>query len=442
MDMINHKGLRAVAMLGVAALGSVGSASAQMSGEKLPFYVSVSETVTHDTNFSRTDQGQKETILTTALLAGLAKSYGRQQYNLSAQYANNRYQNFKELLNNDSKYLSGSFSSDFLANWELSAGGSHSESLNPIRNNVNAERVTKNIRTYNDRYLTVRYGLDGFWSISGSVNANTVRYSRESYRNFDADQESTSVRVNYYPVGNVVLGVGYRPVETTYINSSNRRKISDNNIDWTASWRVSGLSSFSAQYTRKRSEFSDSSQSGNRTWSGNVSWNYTPGGIWSYGFNASRYNSTDRLLDTGLQGIFGPVSPEAFGQRDVLLGSTTYSANVGAALTGKLSLRGSYSISKNRFNFSQVYRNLNQCLNLGSQQIGYCDSTRDVNNIQHTTGLTLTYLPTRSVTTQCNLQVYSQTRDRFGFSFKGRSVDCSVKLTLDALSPLFDGWFE
>jgi len=436
--------------LAVQALGLLahGSAVAATSDEKLPFYISGSETLLRDSNFSRTDRPQAETVSSTAALLGLSKAFGRQQYDLNTQFAVNRYAHYKELLNNDSKQVNGSVSSQFLANWQLSLGGSYSQNLNPIKDNVNVERVVKNIRTYNSRNVALRYGLDALWSLTLTGDANTVRYSQASYGGFEANQRSTSMRVNYYPTDTLVWGLAYRPVSTHYVNSSPDRTVNDHNIDLSTNWLVTGLSKLDATFTRRRTSYSDDDMAATRSWSGSLGWRYTPGGMFSYNLNASRYTGTDRFNTE----FAGYAANEANARRDTLNLSTNFSASMQAAFTAKTSLRLSYALSKNRYNYTSVANFSGQAEQAQILGIplsdflctfqGYCNTQTESRSIQHTTGLTLTFVPTRSVSTQCDLQVYSQTRDRYGIRYQGRSLGCSVTATLDSLSPLFDGWFD
>ncbi len=449
MDKFSLTPARALT-LAVHTLGllACGQAAAAGGSEKLPFYLSASQTVLRDSNFSRTDKAQAETVSSTAALLGFSKAYGRQQFDLNTQYAINRYAHYKEALDNDSKQMNGSVSSQFLANWQLSLGGSYSQNLNPIKDNVNVERVVKNIRTYNSRNIALRYGLDSLWSVTLTGDANSVRYSRQAYRGFEADQQSASVRVNYYPTNTLVWGLAYRPVKTHYVNSSADRTINDHNIDVSANWLVTGLSKVDATFTRRRTTYSDDNLASTRSWSGSLGWRYTPGGLFSYTLNASRYTGTDRV-NTQFSGF--DVN-EANARRDTVNLSTNFSASIAAAFTAKTSMRLSHGLSKNRYNYTSVANFSGQAEQAQILGIplsdflctfqGYCNTQFEVRSIQHTTGLTLTYVPMRAVSTQCDLQVYSQTRDRYGIRYQGRSLGCSVTATLDSFSTLFESLFE
>jgi hypothetical protein len=404
------------------ALGSGSGQAWAEADEKLPFFMAVQQTLLRDSNFSRTDEPVPETVSSTAGVLGLDKYYGRQHYSLKTQLAANRYANLKELLNNDSKLLNGKFSTELLANWKFTLGGNLSQNLNPIKDNINSDRVVRNIRTYKDHNASLQYGLSGDWSISGNVDSNTVRYSQDAYAYNNANQHSHGVKLNYFQTNELVYGLGYRKVATHYVDRSDDRTVTDHNIDLSANWQVTGLSNLSTQLTRRRSSYSDDPLQSNKAWSGNLGVAFTPRGIWTYRLNASRYSGADRV-DT----VFTD-NASASGRTDTVTSSTNYQASASAALTSKIQVSGSYLLNKNRYNYNALYTNVNSLYCLF---YGFCDAQSNIRSLQRTITLSMSYQPMRSLQGECNVQAYSQTRDQYLRQYEGRSVDCTLTFTLE-----------
>ncbi len=407
----------------LAAAGLLSAAVAMAGEESTPLYLTASQSLMRDSNFSRTDSPQAETVSSTAARFGLNKDYGRQNYSLSGQLAVNRYAHYKEQLNNESKNFSGGFRSDVLANWQVSLGGAFTQNLNPIKDNASVERVVKNIRTYKDANAALRYGLDGIWSVQVKTDRNTIGYSRPSYRSSEARQRANSVQATYYATDLLSYSLGLRDVSTRYpqfysadLNAVIERTIHDKNIDLSTNWRVTGLSSLSATITRRRSSYSDDKDKHANSWNGAMYWTFTPRGLLSYSLGWSKYSGADRQTNT-------IVDQAPAGQKiDTLNSSTNYSANVNAQLTGKVVLGYAYSVAKNRYNYSLV--------NSGAATIFFNDARVDVGSVAHSNTVKLSYNATRALATECSLQVYSQTRDQYGLRYQGKEVDCALSFTL------------
>jgi hypothetical protein len=406
------------------------SAASAIAGEdSTPLFLTASQTLMRDSNFSRTESPQAETVSSTALMAGINKDYGRQNYRLSGQLAANRYAHYKELLNNESKSLSGGFRSDFLSNWQLNLGGAYTRNLNPIKDNASVDRVVKNIRTYRDGNASVRYGLDGLWSIQANADRNNVGYSRPSYRSAQAKQRSGSVQATYYPSDLLSFSLARRDVTTYYPNGQPERTTKDRNVDFSTSWAVSGLSILNATVTRRRGTTSEDPLKHTSGWNGNLDWRFSPRGLFSYNLGWSRYTGADRKQDNN---FFDPTSPQTdfsgVSQRiDTVNTSTNYRAGLSARLTGKTSLSYTYAISKNRYAFGSIYSGVTDAL----AGYGLNSAVSNVSSIGHTSTLSANYNPTRSLGTQCSLQVYSQTRDQNLVRYQGKEVDCTLSFTLD-----------
>jgi hypothetical protein len=376
-----------------------------------------------DNNFSRDSANrQGETINTTGLRFAFDKGYGRQNYSLAARLNKVQYAHYGNSLNNDGKDLTASVSSGLGANWLVSAGGSYSQNLNPIQDNlVGSARLVRNIKTSHDGNLAVQYGNGGRWALIGSYDANKLSYSQAAYKYQDADQHSTGLRAVYYSSDVLNFGLGARSVSTHYPLNLNNETIKDKNIDLSASWQLTGLSNLDAYLSRRNSSYATDSNRHIKGWTGALNWQYTPHGLLSYGVNATRTTGNDRsVVDTGLfnaQSLLPITKATAYNNV-----TTSYNLSAQLQATGKLSFGLTHGVTQYRIDNSTDYANLNG-LNANA-------STSSVN---HNTRLSASYAIMRNVGAGCYVAQYSQTADpnQGRVKFDGRVYGCNASFTLD-----------
>ena len=406
---------RAPALLVVAAAalltGWCGSCLAQ-EDDSLPIFLTTSLTLMHDSNLTRTTERQSDTVRAAAVAAGLNKAYGRQTYLLYGRLTKNQYNRFAELLDNDGKNLNGKFTSEFLRNWSLTVGGQYDENLNSLQDNSLVERVVKNIRRYRDTNLSVQYGKSGLWSIVGRLDQNDLTYSRQRVQN--ADQGSQSVRVYYSPSDLLRFGMGPRFVKTEYPYRTVSKRVEDTNLDFTADWRVTGLSSLNAQVSLKETKNIDNSgqSTSNDAVTGSLGWVYTPRGPVSYSVNLSRRTNSDRF-NAGLLGL-GSVTTD-YVTNTVALGARWLA-------TAKVTVGANYT--RNMYDNSRT-------VNYSLEELAVLNDSDSSNSRQDTYSLDLRYQPTRSVGLSCSLSKYNQTQGIGRLEHDGHMTSCSASLTLE-----------
>ncbi len=401
-----------VAVASAALLsGWCGTCLAQ-EDDSLPLFLTSSLTLMHDSNLARTTERQSDTVRSLGVAAGLNKAYGRQTYLLYGRLTKNQYNRFADQLDNDSKNLNGKFTSEFLSNWLVTLGGQYDENLNSLQDNSLQERVIKNVRTYRDTNLSLQYGKSGLWSIVGKIDQNDLTYSRQRLQN--AEQNSQSVRVYYSPSDLLRFGVGPRFVKTDYPYRTISKKVEDKNLDFTADWRATGLSSLNALLSLRDTKYTDASgqSTNNDSVTGSLGWFYTPRGPISYTANLSRKTNSDRY-NSGLLGL-GSVS------MDYITNTVALGARWQA--TAKISLGANYT--RNMYDNSRTIK-------YSLAQLSTLNSTSSTESHQDTYSLDLQYQPTRSVELSCNVSKYSQTLDIMRNEYDGHVTSCSASLTLD-----------
>ncbi|MBH1988267.1 MAG: hypothetical protein I8H76_13165 [Burkholderiales bacterium] len=406
------------------AAGAVCVPHLAMAQEKSPLFLTLSQTLRKDSNFTRTTKAERETISVTALTAGVDESYGRQTYRASAQLGHVNYSRFGDLLNNDTKDLDGSVSSEFGANWQATLSGNFSENLTSPQDNVGANRVVRNIRRYRDTNLAVRYGNGGRWSLIGTLDRNRLNYSLASYQFLNAQQNSTGLRLVYNASDLLSFGLGPRWVKTTYPVNRDNESIEDRNLDFTTNWQISGLSNLNLLLSVRDSESSAAGARRTNALTGALGWTYTPRGLLSYGVNVTRATNADRFTERGQFQAFGNrISTVQNVTTDTI--NTTLSLSSQYRITGKVFAGAGYAFTQ--------YESSRDRDRTTSSVVTFNDaSSTSADSHQQTLTLSLSYQPIRSVGLRCGWQTYSQTADVFGRQkYDGHSTDCSASFTLD-----------
>ncbi|WP_298009966.1 hypothetical protein [uncultured Aquabacterium sp.] len=403
---------RSVVMAAVA----LGASGAHANDEDLPLFLTLSQSVRQDSNFSRNAAEASETVSTTSVGGGFSKSYGRQTYRLAGTLGAQRYRNF-EYLRNDTKRLDGQFTSEFGRNFKLSLGGQYNQGLNPIQNNNNGElRVVRNIRTLSGTSASLQYGLGGRFSLVGSVENNKQTFSEPAYRTLNLDQQARAARVLYNVTDTLQWGVGLRRVETDYPYRNNEQ-VRDNNIDFQVGWQATGQSSLDAVLSRRDSRYSITGRKLN-SWVGSLNWEFTPRGLIVYRVGLSRSTGSDRY--TQRQSFLGSGFDANFDYNTITTG-----VNMSARYqpTAKIGLTAAYSYAKYDVNRAATSRFDNGAVvDAGSTQ-----------RSSHFSELSLAgdYAAMRSLKLGCNVSRYDQTADFFRRAFSGHAYGCTATFTLD-----------
>lgn len=400
----------------VAALGASAAAHAE-SDEELPLFLTLSQSVRHDSNFSRTEDARSDTVSVTSLGGGLNKAYGRQTYRLSGTLGASRYRNF-EYLKNDSKTVNGAFTSEFGRNFRLSLNGNYDQGLNPIQNNTaGGLTVVRNIRTLQGQTAALQYGLGGRFSVVGSLEGAKQRFSVDEYKARDIDQDSRGARLLYNLTDTFQWGVGVRRVETDYPNR-NGEKVSDNNIDLQVGWQATGLSSLDATLSRRSSRYALSGRRLN-SWVGSLNWEFTPRGLIRYNVGLSRSTGSDRFSQR--QSLLGL----AFFDANYDYSTITTSLNLSARYqpTAKIGVTTAYSYARYEVNRAATSR--------FDDGVVVDEGTRRTNSHFSQLSVGADYEVLRSLKVGCNVARYDQTANYLRRAFTGHSYGCSATFTLD-----------
>ncbi len=259
--------------------------------ESSPYYIGVAQTFAHESNLLRLREGQvappdrskSDTISTTALVAGIDQSFGRQRLNGSASLRANRYA--------DNRQFDGSgYGLSLGLDWETI------ENLSG-RVNVGADRNQRaDLRDRLGRFIeggtdedterfsaTARLGLAGPLSIEGGVNWYSLGYEAPAASYAEYTQSGGSLGVRYRLGGATSVALSLRTARIDYPNllisqANPRDKRKSDNIDLNVVWVPSGSSQLDATLSQGRTRYEQLSERDFEGTTGSVAWNYTPGG--------------------------------------------------------------------------------------------------------------------------------------------------------------------
>lgn len=190
-------------LMAVAAAAACGLARAD---EPSPYYIGVTQALTHDSNVNRIPNGMSDNYSSTGIVAGLDQRIGRQRVYATAGLQYNKYQD-QSSLDNTSYNLSGGL--DFNTIERLSGGVSLSATQN-LASNSNGNTLTpstdRNLSRTEQFGARIRWGGDAPLTLNSAYSHSRVHYSAAAYQVSDSSQDSVSAGANYR-VG-ATLGVG------------------------------------------------------------------------------------------------------------------------------------------------------------------------------------------------------------------------------------------
>jgi hypothetical protein len=283
-----HRLRTARAVLGAACLlaACAGTAQAQSS----PYYVAGSLTYSHDSNLLRltdgslapADYSKADSVLSTALLAGLDQNFGRQRAFGNVTLRSNRYSS-NTLYNNDSYAFSGGL------DWSTAERLSGQVSANASRNlsSFNLQEIgllsKKNEESSQGLDTTVRLGLVTEYSIEASGGHREIKNSldddRVQARNYT--QNNASLGLRWRPSPDTVVGLGMRATQGRYpkfrrtsATEFEADRFKRNDVDLSLWHRPSGASSVDLRLSTGKTTYDLATQRDFSGLTGSLGWNW------------------------------------------------------------------------------------------------------------------------------------------------------------------------
>lgn len=288
--------VRALSAVAVAALAAC-ALPAHAAGDDIPpLSLKLSETVTYDSNYSRTTERRAEVTSSTGVEVGLNKPYGRQNYTGNAKFAIDKHKNVTEHDNQNYDVNLG-FYSGIASRAAISANAAASRNLNAIQNNQLNERLAKNTRTFNSFGLDVQYGLAGRWVVIGSGDVSKTNYSLASAKYQNQEQSSTGLKAQYNTSDLISFGVGLSFVNSQYPNqraaNGVTEEVDQRSLSFSSNWQATGFSSLVGVVSLTENKYKSDANAKFSGLTGRVNWNYTPSSLTAYTLTASRSTDDD-----------------------------------------------------------------------------------------------------------------------------------------------------
>ncbi|HET9641827.1 MAG TPA: hypothetical protein VFP68_00350 [Burkholderiaceae bacterium] len=396
-------------MLIAAVLAALAGRAA---AEANPYSLGVSQAFTRDSNIFRAPDNFErvsDTISSTGLLGAVDQPFGRQRFYANGLVRYNKYMDHDEL-NNAGYSLSTGL--DWSTINRLSGRLYYAVDRSLANYNSTSNTVIdfrgKNLQKTQQFDAAVQYGLVALLSLEAGYNHHSIDYSAALFAPSNFRQDAFSGGLKYRPSGALTLGAGLRTTRGKYPDRPQEVRFRRNDIDLTAEWVASGLSTFNARLSYGRIRYANDIGPDFNAVTGTASWDYRPTGKLRFTTSVSR--------DTGQETRF--YSPVLGDIRSATNSRLTTAGQLRALydVTAKIQLYGAGAYAR---------RTINGIPNLGDQ--GH-DRTRSL-------GAGVKWLPLRSLQLACDLTREVRSTDLgiqsgITYPYHVNTAGCSAQLTL------------
>ncbi|MGA0609831.1 hypothetical protein [Caldimonas sp. KR1-144] len=424
----------ALGTLAVAALAAwSGAARAQNLPPPLqpgpesssPYYLRVSETLTYDSNVFRVPESlgeRRDGISSTALTAGLDQHLGRQRLLGIATVRGNVFKN-NDQLNNTGYDLGAQLNWEAASRWAGDARVNFSQTLARFEDYGSQTQVTsgKNQEKVALAALRAQYGLFSLWSIEGTYNHFDINYSADTFANRERTSDQAGLGVKFRPSGLWTFGLNWRETRGEYPQYrevggvTEKDEYDRTDIDLTARYFATGLSTLSARLSHTSEEHSIDSTRDFSGVTGEIRWDYQATGKLGISTTLARETGSGSSSSS-----FGDTTSYLTDSR--LTNRLTVNARWNA--TAKIQVRAGAILARDKFDdqFTSITVN--------GQVVSASGQTAD----SRTYSLSALYAATRSINFECGARY--QKRDPIitsGSTFLGYTANtayCAGALTL------------
>ena len=377
--------------------------------ESDPYYLGISQSLGHNSNVYRINGNEvPDKFATTSLNLGFDQPIGRQRVFANASVRATRYEDIT-ILNNTGYGLSAGLDWSTIERLSGGLGVSLNRSLANYATSGDQLQVPqnkKNEETSGQANLRVQYGLASLLSLNASLSHSEISYSAIEYARSEVRQNTGSLGLTYRPSGLLTLGTAYRVTQGEYPNplpSGAIESFDRKDIDLTATWIASGLSTVNARLSYGKSTYDTFTKRDTKGATGSLGWAWQPTGKLSFNTTLSR--------DTGTETSFYALANNqrtAVGDNSVT--TNTFALDAGYEVTSKIraTLGTRYAKRKlvNDINNTEG-RDTVTSVTLGATyalsrawQMG-CNAGQDTSKPTDSTGVSSKYTTT---TASCNVQ--------------------------------------
>ncbi len=267
-----------------------------------PYYLGISQSLGHNSNVYRINGNEvPDKFATTSLNLGFDQPIGRQRVFANASVRATRYEDIT-ILNNTGYGLGAGLDWSTIERLSGGLGVSLNRSLANYATSGDQLQVPqnkKNEETSGQANLRVQYGLASLLSLNGSLSHSEISYSAIEYARSEVRQNAGSLGLTYRPSGLLTLGTAYRVTQGEYPNplpSGAIESFDRKDIDLTATWLASGLSSVNARLSYGKSTYDTFTKRDTKGATGSLGWAWQPTGKLSFNTTLSRDTGTETSL--------------------------------------------------------------------------------------------------------------------------------------------------
>ena len=345
----------------VIAAFAVLASCAAWADDPNPYYIGISETLTHDTNVYLVPNGPSDNYSTTSLVGGFDQSIGRQRVYLAGTVGYNRYQDQTNLNNTSYNVNAGwdwatierlSGSVRLYANQGLATLSGNSFRPTAATNILNTEQLSANLQ----------WGGDSRLSVLGNYTYSRVNYSAPLYISSNSTGSSASAGLYYSVNPDIKVGAALRFTRTEtpayFIVPGLAGSFSEiantadgRNLDLTVDWRLTAQTGINARLSRT---------SITNSYSGAQDFNGPTGAIYAnYAPTAKLAFSAGYASDAGTYASFfnnpnAPPGTPVTGLRQYSQTNETFSLGVTYAATAKITANAGVQHTYTKYAFNSA----------------------------------------------------------------------------------------
>ncbi len=289
---------RGARRVGWAAACAVGCTGVWAQNDPNPYYIGLSETITHNTNINNVADGPSDTSSGTGIVGGFNQSFGRQRVYGSGNITFNRYREFTQL-NNTSYGLNAGLDWQTIGDLSGTVNGSVSQGLANLQNNLLQQTQGRNLVRNEQIGTRANWGGNGRITIGGGYGYSRTHYSTPTLLASDSTNQTTDIGAYYHPGETLTLGTALRYtrgesdrafqlLDGTFVDS----RTNGRNIDLSASWRPTAQTGANARvsFTNQDNAAGGEGFSG---LTGELGFTYMPTGKVSFNGSLNRDASTN-----------------------------------------------------------------------------------------------------------------------------------------------------
>jgi hypothetical protein len=347
----------ALAWAGSSAFAQDAGTGRSLAPDPNPYYVGVSEGLTHDSNVFRIPSGPSDNFSTTSLTGGFDQRISRQRFFGSGSVSVNRYFDQTQLNNTSYNLATG-------VNWEtvenlsgnlnLGAG----RSLSAPNAGPTVPVANRNIAKTENVDALARWGGASLLTLEGTVGYSRLEYSDPQSVAGESKGRTGSLGIYYRPGALLRLGLAGRVNRTESpkaffdpgTGGFQANTIKGKNVDLTANYELSGFVSANGRISYTRQENSGVSGADFSGITGGLGVSYQPTARTSFrldasrdaGFDASLFNTV--AITTNSNGI--PVLTPISGRYENNRVTDSISLGVTYEVTAKINANAGASYSR------------------------------------------------------------------------------------------------